>query len=195
MLFGFLKKQREKLRYYDTVTGMNKILRRYFVLNSFDGSLTIFGLLLGAFIAGVSDIHLIIRIALSTALAIGFSGLMGAMMTEKAERARELKAMERALNRKLDNTDYKKAYDFATLMTAIVDGFSPLVASLVLLSPFFLVALPQAYLYSFGLAMVVFFLLGMFLGEISRESVFFTGMKFLLLGLFCMAVILLTERF
>jgi predicted membrane protein (TIGR00267 family) len=193
MFGGFLKKERERLRYYDTVTGMNKILRRYFVMNSFDGALTIFGLLLGSFAAHVTDPLLIIKIGISTAVAIGFSGLTGALMTERAERTREVKSMERALNRRLDNTDYKKAYDFATVITAVVDGTSPVLASLVLLSPFFFIALPDAYYYAFGLSLAVFFTLGVYLGGISKEHLITTGLKFLGAGLLCMIVILILD--
>jgi predicted membrane protein (TIGR00267 family) len=194
MFPGFLKGHVERLKYYDTVTGMSKILRRYFVMNSFDGSLTIFGMLLGSYIAQVSDPQLIVRIGISTATAIGFSGLTGALMTERAERLREVKAMERALHRKLDNTEYKKAYEFASFTAAIVDGLSPVLAASLLLSPFFIFPIQQAYLYAFGLALTVFFSLGLFLGKISRENLILTGAKFLLAGLLCMGVIIFLER-
>jgi predicted membrane protein (TIGR00267 family) len=193
-MFAFIRQQGEKLRYYDAITGMNKILRRYFVMNSFDGALTMFGLLLASFAAGVEDPLLIVKIGMGTAVAIGFSGLTGALLTERAERLREIKNMERALHRKLDNTDYKRAYDFAALITAAVDGLSPLLVAVVLLSPFLLVPLPEAYYYAFSLALVFFFLLGAFLGEVSRQNLVVTGMKFLAAGVLCMAVILLLEH-
>ncbi len=200
MLAALLKKQGERFRYYDAITGMSNILRRYFVMNSFDGALTAFGVLLGSFAAGVQDPSLIIHIGVGVAIAIGFSGLTGALMTEKAERLRELRSMEKALHRKLEHTEYKKAYDFASIMTALVNGISPLVASLVLLSPFFLVDLFfadifSAYYFSFALALSVFFALGLFLGKISKESIALTGLKLLAAGLLCMAVILLVEGF
>lgn len=167
-MFAFLRQHTERLRYYDAITGMSKIVRRYFVMNSFDGALTIFGLLLGSFAAGVADSLLIVKIGMGTAIAIGFSGLTGALLTERAERLREVKKMELALHRRLDNTDYKKAYDFATLITALVDGLSPLLVASILLSPFLFIQLPHAYYYAFGFALTFFFLLGAFLGEVSK---------------------------
>jgi len=192
-MLGVFKKQAERIRYYDAITGMSKITRRYFVMNSFDGALTMFGLLLGSYASGVEDPHLIISIGIGTSIAISFSGLTGAFMTERAERARELRAMERALHRKLDNTDYKKAYDFATLVTGIVNGTSPLLAAITLLSPFLILPLPDAYLASFGLALVMFFFLGTYLGRILRESLVLNGLRFLGAGILCMAVILIAE--
>lgn len=193
-MLGFFKKHADKLRYYDAVTGMSKITRRYFVMNSFDGALTMFGLLLGSYSANVQDPLLIIHIGLGTSIAISFSGLTGAFMTERAERAREIRAMERALHRKLDNTDYKKAYEFASFITGVVDGASPLLAALVLLSPFLLFPLPDAYYMSFGLALGVFFFLGTYLGRISRESLVLNGLRFLGAGILCLIVILLVEN-
>ena len=181
----------ERIRYYDTITGMSKIIRRYFVNNSFDGALTIFGLLLGSFTAGVTDPSLIIQIGIGTTIAIGFSGLGGALLTERAERTRELKSLEKALHRNLDNTDYKEASDFASVLTALVDGFSPLLAAALLLVPFFILPLPEAYYASFALALVVFFLLGVFLGRIAKENLAMMGFKFLAAGILCMVVILL----
>jgi len=192
-MFAFIKRHAERLRYYDAITGMNKILRRYFVMNSFDGALTIFGLLLASFAAGVKDPLLIVKIGMGTAIAIGFSGLTGALLTERAERLREIKKMELALHRRLDNTDYKRAYDFAALITAAVDGLSPLLVATILLSPFFIIPLPHAYYYAFGLALVFFFLLGVFLGEVSRENLILTGVKFLFAGVACMGIILFLE--
>ena len=186
-----VKKHHDKLKFYDSITGMSKILRRYFVMNSFDGALTIFGLLLGEYAAGVMENQLIIALGLSTSMAVGISGLTGAMLTETAEREREIKSMETALQRNLDDTDYKRAYEFASVLAGVVDGFSPILASLVLLSPFFILNASEAYPYAFALGLVVFFALGMFLGKISRESIIKTGFKLLIAGLFCMAVILI----
>ena len=164
-------------------------------MNSFDGALTTFGFLLGSFAAGVDDASLIVHIGLATAIAIGFSGLTGALMTERAERTREVHSMEKALHRKLDNTDYKRAYDFASIMAALVDGASPLIASLVLLSPFFFLDISSAYYLSFSLALCVFLALGAFLGRISKENVITTALKLLFAGLLCMVIILALEAF
>lgn len=187
----FYKKTKERLRLYDSITGMSEILRRYFVMNSFDGTLTIFGMLIGSYVSGVEDAELIIFIGLSTSIAMGVSGLTGALFAEHAERRIELKSMERALHRKLDNTGYKRAYDYASIATGVVNGASPMLASLMLLSPFFILETGIAYIISFAIAIMLFFGLGIFLGEISRQSLFLTGLKLVAAGLLCMAIILL----
>lgn len=193
-MISFIKKHRRKLSYYDEITGMSKILRRYFVLNAFDGALTIFGVLIGAYIAKTTDPSFIIKVGLATTIAIGVSGVWGSFFTEMAERKRELREIEKAVHRKLDNTEIKEAYDFASVITAIVDGGSPFIAALFVLTPFFLspiiLDIQTAYYSSFGLAMIVFFLLGAFLGKLSDESVWITGLK--LVGAGIVALILIS---
>jgi len=113
-----------------------------------------------------------------------------------SERKRQLKEMESALHRNLDNTEYKKAHDTATILTALMDGFSPFIASLIILLPFFLFSqgdIGVAYQASAVLSFVVFFLIGAFLGRTSGDSMLFMGLKLMGAGLFCMAVILLLE--
>lgn len=196
MIATFFKKHHEKIKYYDTITGASTILRRYFVMNAFDGSLIMLGVLLGSMFASVSDPALVLKIGVATSVAVGVSGLTGALFTEHAERAREIHSMERALHRKLDNTEFKRAYESASVLIAVVNGLSPLIAAMVIMLPFFL-ATPDgisiAYYSAIALALSVFFLLGVFLGRISRDSALLTGIKLVLAGIFCMAVIYALE--
>ncbi len=192
-MLALIKRYKEKIRHYDSITGMSKIARRYFVMNSFDGALTTFGLLLGSFAAGVTDPVLVLKVGVGTAIAVGFSGLAGALFTERAERKSEIRSMEKVLHRSLEHSDYKKAYDFASMVAAVVDGVTPFFTSVILLLPFVLFPIAEAYYYSFGLAMLFFFGLGAFLGRVSREHIMLAGFKFLSAGILCMLVILAIE--
>jgi predicted membrane protein (TIGR00267 family) len=135
----------------------------------------------------------VIKLGLATTIAVGLSGVWGSFFTEMAERKRELREIEKAIHRKLDNTEIKKAYDFASILTAIVDGGSPFVAALFVLAPFFFVPLifdiQTAYYASFVLSMIVFFLLGAFLGKLSNESIWKTGLKLVGAGIVALIVI------
>jgi predicted membrane protein (TIGR00267 family) len=188
-----LAKYRKKLSYYDQITGMSKILRRYFVLNAFDGALTIFGVLMGTYVLGTDNPVHIIKLGLATSIAVGISGLWGSFFTEAAERKRELNEIEKAVHKKLDKSELKEAYDFASVITAIVDGGSPFLAAIFVLIPFFftpaLIDLQTAYLTAFGLSVVVFFLIGAFLGKISNESIWKTGLKLVGAGIVALIII------
>ena len=193
MIANFYKKHKERFSYYDSITGMSKILRRYFVLNSFDGALTIFGVLIGTYVLNTTDPITVIKLGLATTIAVGVSGIWGSFFTEMAERKRELREIEKAVHRKLDNTEIKEAYDFASVITAIVDGASPFFAALFVLAPFFFVPLiidiQTAYYASFALSMCVFFLLGAFLGKLSDESMWKTGLKLVGAGIVALIII------
>jgi predicted membrane protein (TIGR00267 family) len=196
MLAAFLKKEGERFRYYDAITGMSEIMRRTFVNNSFDGALTMLGVLLGSFIVKINDPLIVVKLGIATAIAVGISGLAGALFAESAERRRQLKEMEKTLHRSLKETTYEKAHNYAIVLTALVDGISPFLTSLVILLPFFL--LPQAeiilaYQASIVISMATFFLIGAFLGKVSGDSMIITGAKLVLTGFVCMLLIFLLE--
>jgi predicted membrane protein (TIGR00267 family) len=196
MLVTFLKKHRERFKYYDAITGMSEIVRRTFVNNGFDGALTMLGVLLGSYIASITEPITVVKLGLATAIAVGMSGLTGALFAERAERRRQLKKMEKALHRSLDETTYKEAHDFAIVFTALVDGLSPFLTSLVILLPFLLVSaadIELAYYSSMATALVVFFFIGLFLGKVSGDSMLMTGAKLVFAGLICMFLIILLE--
>lgn len=196
MLVAFFKKQRKRFLYYDSITSMSEIMRRSLVNNSFDGALTMLGVLLGSFITDISEPTQVIKLGLATSIAVGISGLTGALFAERAERKRHLQDMEGALHRKLDDTEYKRAHDAASVLVALVDGLSPLVASLIILSPFFVVGsagILAAYQASILTSLTVFFLIGAFVGKISGDSMLLTGLKLIIAGLICMVFILLLE--
>jgi predicted membrane protein (TIGR00267 family) len=85
----------------------------------------------------------------------------------------------------------------AAVMVALVDGMSPFIASVLVLSPFFLAAMfPQlswAYYASFSMALLTLFGLGLFLGRISRENLVLSGVKTVVAGVVCMGLSYLLE--
>jgi len=91
-----LKSLIEKWRKYSDLSNLGIIVRRKFFNNAFDGALTCAGIVSGSFIIYVSNptqslsSAIIIITGLSTALAIGISGLWGAFLSEEAERKKKL---------------------------------------------------------------------------------------------------------
>ena len=196
MIALMISKVKKKFNFYDAMTGMSEIIRRTFVNNSFDGALTMLGVLLGSYVGGIRDPLLVVKLGLATSIAVGISGLTGALFAESAERKRQLKEMESALHRDLDNTEYKKAHDTATILTALMDGLSPFAASILILLPFFIFSSANvifAYQASMVLSIVVFFLIGAFLARTSGDSMLFMGLKLIGAGIICMLAILMLE--
>jgi predicted membrane protein (TIGR00267 family) len=183
-----------EFRRYIRVTRLDEIARRYFVMNAFDGALTMLGILVGAYISGSQDVRVILSAGVGACIAMGMSGFAGAYMTEKAERIRKLKELEDAMLLDLDDTVYGKASRFASVFTALVDGLSPALAALLILSPFLLIKYGlvdyvSAYFMSTAVAGVTLFALGGYLAKISDESMLKYGLHMVVVGLVTAVVI------
>lgn len=171
----------ERIRFYVRVMRGEEILRRYFVMNAFDGALTMLGVILGAVMAGATNERIIIGAGVSASFAMGISGFVGAFMTERAERERLIKELERALLTDLDDTMLGRASLTMTIIAAIIDGVSPALASITASIPFFLVSIKlinfsQAVYISLATIMLMLLILGVILGRISRANVIKYGL-------------------
>ncbi|MHA1264338.1 MAG: VIT1/CCC1 transporter family protein [Candidatus Helarchaeota archaeon] len=179
-----------KLKRYAEITEVGEIARRYFVMNAFDGALTTLGLVIGFFIAGVTDATIVIVTVLAGALAMGISGLWGAFLAESAERKRELKQLEHAMMTDLSKSIMARASRFATIFSALIDGISPALASIIGILPFFFgfgvvdhELFNILFYISLGVNLTMLFFLGMFLGRVSKDNIFFMGFKVLTAGI------------
>jgi predicted membrane protein (TIGR00267 family) len=185
------------VREYGRIAGIAEIARRYFAMNAFDGVLTIIGVLMGNYMAGVRSAGIVIHTGIATSIAMGVSGLWGAYLTEAAERERELAELERISLTDLGQTKIGRASRMAVVVVALVDGLSPFVASLIVLTPLFIASLIGNVLVSYALSMAValigLFGLGMFLGRISGRSLVGYGLRTLVAGLLAIALSLLLE--
>jgi len=183
-----VKKKIDQWKRYYEVSDVGSISRRYFVMNAFDGALTMLGVVIGAFIAGALQPIMIITAALSGSIAMGVSGISGAYMTEKAERTKELKELERAMLTDMKNRLHHKSNQFAIVFAALVDGLSPAVAAIIVASPFFFAMngyiQPETAFYAcIILTLIVLTTLGIYLAKISDESMIKYGLQMLGVGL------------
>ncbi len=165
----------------------NDIIRRYITINSFDGVLTIFGIVLANFVVGIQDPSFIILPSIGATIAMGVSGMWGAYAAESAEVKKSLSDLGRHLLRDLNGTRRYRRGKRTSFMVAVVDGLSPMTASFLILIPFILVSfnlleIITAYYISFLIVAGLLFLLGIFLGRISKENVIENGFRMLLAG-------------
>ncbi|RLF11521.1 MAG: hypothetical protein DRJ98_03235 [Thermoprotei archaeon] len=183
---------------YVKLSGVEEIARRYFVMNLFDGSLAVLGVVLGSYAAGVRDPSVVIKVGLGVGVAMAVSGFSGAYMAERAERTRELKVLEKALFSDLEKTAFGRASSFAALLAAIVNGISPIAAIAVATAPFMLASLGffnfnVAVAWSAALMIATLFILGIYMGKVSGESVLISGFKALLIGGVTASLLLLIQ--
>jgi predicted membrane protein (TIGR00267 family) len=172
------------------------IARRYFVTNGFDGALTMLGLTIGFYTSPDVAITVVINACLGAAVALTVSGFASAYISEAAEREKELKELEQALLGDLEDTAHGRAARMASVFVAAVNGLSPLVIALLIITPLWLsqagFALPLAPLeLSIVVAFGILFLLGVFLGRVSGRFWLWSGIRTLLIALLTAGVILL----
>ena len=172
------------------------IIRRYFVVNGFDGALTMLGLLTGFHIGGKVTLDVVIGACLGAAVALAISGLTSAYLSESAERRRSLSELEAAMVTDLSGTAHSNAVWVLPPLIALVNGIAPLLITLIIITPLWLapagMALPLAPLpTSIATALLCIFGLGVFLGRVGGTSWLWSGIKTLLVASVTMLIILL----
>lgn len=187
----------ETFREYNEISEAGLIARRAFVNNSFDGVLTMTGVIMGSLVVGVEDPKVVIVTGVSTATAIGISGGWGAYLAESAEREHAIEELQGVTLTDLRNSKIGKASRLGVKIVAAVDGLTPFASAMLVVIPFFLVPLlPEiayAYYSSIALALLALFGLGIFLGKLSQRNMFLSGMKTVVAGIICIGITYLLE--
>ena len=186
----------EQVRQLLHITRTQGIMRRYFVVNGFDGALTMLGLIIGFLVSTPAELTVIINVCLGAAIALGMSGMSSAYVSEAAERKRDLGQLEGAMVTDLHDTAHGEAARRVPLLIALVNGSAPLLISLLILIPLWLAAagipLPLSPLYAaIGIALVLIFLLGVFLGRVAGISWLRSGLQTLLVAVITAGLIYL----
>lgn len=165
----------------------NEIIRRYIVMSSFDGILTVLGIIIAMLVAGIRDPRLIILSTIGVIVATGISGTWGGYVAEKAERKHLHKVMEKYLMRKLDSKKLHSKREQICWTFGLANGLSNAVGSFAAIFPFFLaqfsiISHAAAFALSLGIISFSLFLLGTFVGRIAKENPYFHGIVMVLAG-------------
>jgi len=189
-----LREQAATLRHYHEIAEVGEIARRYFAMNAFDGVLTAIGVLVGGYLGGVDSPRAIFVVVLSTAVGMGVSGFYGSYLVERAERGRAMRELEESTLSSLEDTTIASASRYATIVIAVVDGASPFLAALIVMIPFLftgVISMHTAYFAAVGVGLVELFFLGVFLGAISRERLWLSGLRLAAAGVIALVISLL----
>jgi predicted membrane protein (TIGR00267 family) len=183
-------------RFLLDITRTQDIVRRYFVVNGFDGALTMLGLIIGFLISTPANLSVIINVCLGAAIALGMSGLSSAYISESAERRRALGKLEQAMISDLHESAHGDATRWVPLLIALVNGLAPFIISLLILLPLWLsvagISLPVPPLYAaIIVALLLIFLLGVFLGRVAGVSWLRSGIQTLLVAVMTAVLIYL----
>ena len=187
-----------QLRVLLHITRSHLIARRYFVVNGFDGALTMVGLLVGFEVSETSDLAVILNVCLGATIALGVSGVSSAYISEAAEKRSELRALERAMLADLRDSAYGRGTRLLPLVIALVNGSAPLVMALAIIAPVWAahagLPLPLAPLHAaLAVALVLVFLLGVYLGRISGTFWLWAGLRTLLIAALTAVLVMLVS--
>lgn len=181
------------------ITKSHGIARRYVVVNGFDGALTMLGLIMGFHASGEAAVTVAVSACFGAGIALAVSGLSSAYLSEAAERKKALRELESAMIVKLGTSAHGQATRLVPVIIALVNGFSPLLISVLITLPLWLssqqIQLPVEPLKaSIGIAFLIIFLLGTYLGKIERSFWLWSGLRAVLIAAVTSAVILALER-
>ena len=169
------------------ITSSHDIVRRYFVVNGFDGALTMLGLIMGFSISSPTNLNVIISACLGAAVALGVSGVSSAYVSESAERKRALAQLEDAMVSDLQSSAHGEAARWVPMLIALVNGSAPLLISLLIIMPLWMasngIPLPLTPLgSSIAICLSIIFMLGVFLGRIAGISLVRSGLQTILIA-------------
>jgi predicted membrane protein (TIGR00267 family) len=149
------------------------ISRRYFISNGFDGTLTSIGIIVGAVLSGVPDGLTVIKIGLGAAVGLGTSAVWSVWEIERAETRAEIRRIERAMLKDLDDTRIQREQSGARVVHATMSGLGPLLGILIPLTPFVVegtvLTMQEAALIAVGLGVGVLGVFGAYMGSISGQ--------------------------
>ena len=186
----------KRVRALVEISDSREIMRRYFVVNGYDGALTMLGLIMGFHVSEQVDLAVVITTCLAAALALGMSGVSSAYISEAAERHRTLAKLEKAMVSSLDDSQHARVVVWVPWLVALVNGLAPLLIGLVIITPLWLVhagvlipigPLPAAM----TVALLTIFLLGVFLGRVSGTFWLWSGLQSMAVALLTLSLIYL----
>jgi len=188
-----IRKKIKKLREYGELTDLGSLSRRYFVIGTFDGALTILALVIGAYAGSVAHVQepelieklgqVIFTTGLALGIGLGISSFFGAYESERIERRIERKKLEKQMLTKMKGTIYDDAAKFAILWSSFVHGISPMIASWIPIIPFLIMDVHRASIASIAISLFILFATGMYLGRVAKRSMMMSGLRFLLIGI------------
>lgn len=168
---------------------VSNIARRMFVTNAFDSIIATIGIIIGNYAAGASSSQLYLGTILGGSLAMSFfSRFIGVYVTERAERLREIKEIEKQLLSELRTSIYKRVLRIAPIYVAISSMLGSFLFPLLILTPFLLssfnlLTIKEAVGLSLAIANIIIMVVGAYLGKISREGWVKGAIKFVAIGI------------
>jgi predicted membrane protein (TIGR00267 family) len=141
-----------------------------------DGLIMCLGLIIGVAEA-TSDPKLVIIAGVIGGFANAFGNSIGFFMSQSAERGLQIhEALEHGVNTRIHSKT-------EVLVNSIFSFASTITASIILITPFILLKMDTAPILSFTIGIIMAFILGSYVGIISRENPYKNGLKYTILAI------------
>ncbi|TRO46639.1 hypothetical protein E2P47_05795 [Candidatus Bathyarchaeota archaeon] len=186
-----LRSLKNRIKLAIEISNIGPIARRYFVIGAFDGALTILGIIVGAYTVNELSKELVLAAGVAAGIALGVSSAVGAFEAERVESALRHLDLERAMLCQVEGGTRRDAMRFGNYAGAIIHGIAPLLAAFVPLVPFFFMEPEEAMLVAILVTLLFLFAMGIYLGSLIRETIVYTGLRFVVAGLGTAIILLL----
>jgi len=176
------------------------IARRMFITNSIDSILSSLGVNIGAYSSDL-DPKIMILAVLGGSLSLSIvSGFIGVFVSERAERVRELKELEKKLGARLKSSLYAKSITLIPLYVALWSSIGMLVFPLIIVIPYVLALINllkmwEAFVISIGITLTSLTVIGAYLGFVTGEKIQISALRTLGLGLLALISVTLFKLF
>lgn len=166
---------------------VRSISRRYFISNGFDGTLTATGITVGSYLSGVDSGMTVFMVGIGATVGLATSGLWSVWEIERAEKLADLHDTEQQLLHGLEDSEVMERKNQGRVVNAFMSGLGPIMAMLLIISPFLLeggaLTMLQATAASVAVGVAVLFGFGSYMGEISGQAWWKAGARMGLAGL------------
>ncbi len=172
---------------------VKSIARRMFVTNALDGIVAALGVNIGGF-TPTQDPLIHASGIIGGTLAMGVvSGVIGVYISEKAERLREYKELERRVAHSLRGSIYWKAVQIIPIYVALWSGVGIILFPLLSALPFLLagslgINIVKAYYASIAISLGEMIFLGAYLARVSGESLAKATIRIIGMGLIALLI-------
>jgi len=175
------------------------VARRMFITNSLDGLLAALGVDVGGYSPNIDPILMASSI-MGGGIAMGImSGMIGVYLSERAERIREVRDIEKKLSSKLKKSSiYWRAASLIPIYVALWSGVGIIMFPTLVALPYLLVSITHtgigtAFIASIAIALILMGSLGAYLGKISQENVIYSTLRGLSLGVAAIVIVYLLK--
>ncbi len=165
-----------------------------FVTNSIDSIISSLGVNIGAYSANI-DPKVMILAVLGGSISLSLvSGFIGVLVSERAERLRELREIEKKLGVRLKSPLYARSTTIIPLYVALWSSTGMLLFPLAIVAPYIIaltgaLGVGEAFIISIAIALASLASIGVYLGVVTGERVLISALRTLSLGLLALIIV------